>query len=246
MIELQNFYKVYSSKKNNFTVEDVSFKIEKGTIAALLGANGSGKSTILKAITNFHYPTKGKIFISDNNHNIYDSILDSQKIMQLVGYVPEISLLPKDMFVFEFLKYCAELHFDDLKKQKTSLDYVIQKCSLEKVLKQKIKTLSKGYAQRLSFAQAIIHNPPNLILDEPISGLDPLQIIQLRKLIIEVSKEKAILMSTHILQEVYSLCSKIFIMNNGKIVCEGSEDEIIKKTGKKNLEDSFLFLSKDF
>ncbi len=239
MIELQSFYKIYP----NFAVQNVSFKIEKGTIAALLGSNGSGKSTILKAISNFHYPTQGNVLLSDNNNNIFDLNKNPEKAMNLVGYVPEIPILPKDMFVFEFLNYCANLHFDDLKKQKLAIENVIQECSLEKVLKQKIKNLSKGYAQRVSFAQAIIHNPPNLILDEPISGLDPSQIIQLRKLILELSKQKAILMSTHILQEVYSLCSKIFIMNEGKFVCEGTENEIIKKTGKKNLEEAFLSLS---
>lgn len=241
MIELQNFYKSYSSPKKDYAVEDVSITIPNGTIAALLGVNGSGKSTIIKAITGFHYPTKGKIFLSDLTGNKISVESDKDKIMEYAGYVPEISILPPDMYVYEFLEYCAKLH--SIKDVKIAVDTVVEKCSLSKVLKQKIKTLSKGYKQRVSFAQAIIHNPPNLILDEPISGLDPAQIIQLRKLIEELSKDKAILISTHILQEVYSLCSKVYIINKGKLVIGGTEKEIIEYSKEIDLEKAFLKLS---
>ena len=241
MIELQNFYKSYSSPKKDYAVKDVSLTIPNGTIAALLGVNGSGKSTIIKAITGFHYPTKGKIFLSDLTGNKISVESDKEKIMEYAGYVPEISILPPDMYVYEFLEYCAKLH--SIKDVKIAVDTVVEKCSLSKVLKQKIKTLSKGYKQRVSFAQAIIHNPPNLILDEPISGLDPAQIIQLRKLIEELSKDKAILISTHILQEVYSLCSKVYIINKGKLVIGGTEKEIIEYSKETDLEKAFLKLS---
>ena len=241
MIELQNFYKSYSSPKKDYAVKDVSLTIPNGTIAALLGVNGSGKSTIIKAITGFHYPTKGKIFLSDLTGNKISVESDQEKIMEYAGYVPEISILPPDMYVYEFLEYCAKLH--SIKDVKIAVDTVVEKCSLSKVLKQKIKTLSKGYKQRVSFAQAIIHNPPNLILDEPISGLDPAQIIQLRKLIEELSKDKAILISTHILQEVYSLCSKVYIINKGKLVIGGTEKEIIEYSKETDLEQAFLKLS---
>ena len=241
MIELQNFYKSYSSPKKDCAVEDVSITIPNGTIAALLGVNGSGKSTIIKAITGFHYPTKGEIFLSDLSGNKISVESDKEKIMEYAGYVPEISILPPDMYVYEFLEYCAKLH--SIKDVKIAVDSVVEKCSLSKVLKQKIKTLSKGYKQRVSFAQAIIHNPPNLILDEPISGLDPAQIIQLRKLIEELSKDKAILISTHILQEVYSLCSKVYIINKGKLVIGGTEKEIIEYSKETDLEKAFLKLS---
>ena len=241
MIELQNFYKSYSSPKKDYAVKDVSLTIPNGTIAALLGVNGSGKSTIIKAITGFHYPTKGKIFLSDLTGNKISVESDQEKIMEYAGYVPEISILPPDMYVYEFLEYCAKLH--SIKDVKIAVDSVVEKCSLSKVLKQKIKTLSKGYKQRVSFAQAIIHNPPNLILDEPISGLDPAQIIQLRKLIEELSKDKAILISTHILQEVYSLCSKVYIINKGKLVIGGTEKEIIEYSKETDLEKAFLKLS---
>ena len=126
---------------------------------------------------------------------------------------------------------------------KAPLESVIKECSLEKFLDKKIKTLSKGQQQRVSFAQAIIHNPPNLVLDEPISGLDPAQIIQMRDLIKKLAKNKAILMSTHILQEVYSLCDTLYVMNNGAIVAQGTEAQIVKDTGSKDLEAAFLKLS---
>lgn len=240
MIELQNFNKSYTTKNKTFAVENVSFLIPKGSITALLGANGSGKSTIIKAITGFHFPTSGNVLLSSDSEKI-DVIFSKEKIMDYVGYVPEISLLPSDMLVYDFLVYCANIH--NLSDVKKAVDSVVKKCSLSKVLKQKIKTLSKGYQQRLSFAQAIIHNPPNLVLDEPISGLDPAQIIQLRDLIKELSKDKAILMSTHILQEVYSLCDQILVISDGKLVARGTEKEIIAQSGKKTLEEAFLKLA---
>lgn len=241
MIELQNFYKSYTFKDQNYAVEDISFKIPSGTVSALLGVNGSGKSTIIKAITGFHYPTKGQVTLTDNQGQSIDVVSNQNRIMEFVGYVPEISILPSEMYVYEFLEYCARLH--QLSDSKKAIDSVVEKCSLGKVLKQKIKTLSKGYKQRLSFAQAIIHNPPNLIFDEPVSGLDPAQIIQLRDLIKELSKDKAILLSTHILQEVYSICTDIYIINKGKLVYGGTEKEILKETGEKTLEQAFLKIS---
>jgi len=244
MIELQGFYKSYSSSKKSFAVEDVSFTIPEGTVTALLGANGSGKSTIIKAVTGLHYPTKGNIILTDNSGNSISVENNPQEIMKYAGYVPELPVLPGDMYVMDFLEYCARIH--SIENTKAAIEYVVEKCTLAKVLKQKIKTLSKGYLQRLSFAQAIIHNPPNLILDEPISGLDPAQIMQLRQLITELSKDKAILMSTHILQEVYSLCSQILIIKDGKLVCGGTEQDILKTSGEKSLEQAFLKLSGGF
>lgn len=241
MIELQNFSKKYS-KKNDYAAENVSLKIESGTITGLIGPNGSGKSTIMKAICGIHYATEGKITISDSKTeiNTYDF---PEKIHNLIGYVPENPLLPPEMSVSSFLDYAGQTHglseqqLDEAKKN------VIKECNLEKFLHKKIKTLSKGQKQRVSFAQALIHNPPNLILDEPISGLDPAQILQMRELILKLSKEKAILMSTHILQEVFSLCTNLYILNEGKIVAQGTEEEIVKANNAKNLEDCFIKLT---
>ena len=212
--------------------------VENGSITGLLGVNGSGKTTILKAICGFHFPTGGTINIDG-----IDIEEAPEKVMALVGYVPEIPQLPVNMTVTDFLNYAGESHGLKAGPLESALKNVIKECSLEKFLDKKIKTLSKGQQQRVSFAQAIIHNPPNLILDEPISGLDPAQIIQIRDLIKKLSKTKAILMSTHILQEVYSLCSKLYVMNNGEIVAQGTEEEIVKSSGTKDLEQAFLKLS---
>ena len=147
------------------------------------------------------------------------------------------------MRVNEFLQYAAETHNIPKEEINEACDLVIKECTLDKFLSKKIRNLSKGQQQRVSFAQAIIHNPPNLILDEPISGLDPAQIIQMRDLIKKLSKTKAILMSTHILQEVRSLCSDIYIMSNGNITANGTEEQIQKAAGTKTLEEAFIKLT---
>jgi len=237
MIELIDFSKSYS-KKNDFAVKNVSLKVEAGSITGLIGPNGSGKSTILKAICGIHFPTKGNILINNT-----DTKIAPEEIHNLIGYVPENPCLPPEMTVSSFLTYAGETHGLCGNVLEESKQIVISECSLEKFLSKKIKTLSKGQKQRVSFAQALIHNPPNLILDEPISGLDPAQILQMRQLISKYSKTKAIIMSTHILQEIYSLCSNLYILNEGTIVAQGTEEQIIKDHNSKNLEECFIKLT---
>ena len=237
MIELDNFSKEYKG----FAVENVSLKIKDGEITGLLGPNGSGKTTIIKAICGFHFPTQGRITITAPDGSRFNTEDSPELCMKYIGYVPEIPLLPKDMRVNEFLSYAAETHgCTDISQ---ALSEVTKSCTLEKFLTKKIRTLSKGQQQRVSFAQAIIHNPPNLILDEPISGLDPAQIIQMRELIKKLAKTKAVLMSTHILQEVRSLCSDIYIMSNGQLTAKGSEEEISKAARTASLEEAFIKLT---
>lgn len=242
MIELKNFSKSYSSK-SDFAAKEVSLTIPDGSITGLLGPNGSGKTTLIKAICGFHFPTQGSIKISSQEAPGFTTDENPELCMKYVGYVPEIPLLPKDMRVKDFLIYAAESHGIEKEKIGEACKFVIKECSLENFQYKKIRTLSKGQQQRVSFAQAIIHNPPNLILDEPISGLDPAQIIQMRDLIKKLSKTKAILMSTHILQEVRSLCDNLYIMSSGKITASGTEEEIIKKAGTKSLEEAFIKLT---
>jgi ABC-2 type transport system ATP-binding protein len=242
MIELKNFSKSYSSKVDP-AAADVSLTIADGCITGLLGPNGSGKTTIMKAICGFHFPTKGSITITAPDGSSFSTDENPEFCMKYIGYVPEIPLLPKDMRVLDFLHYAADTHGIAKEKTEEACVLVIKECSLEKLLSKKIKTLSKGQQQRVSFAQAIIHNPPNLILDEPVSGLDPAQILQMRDLIKKLSKTKAVLMSTHILQEVRSLCDNLYIMSNGKITASGSEDEIINQAGMKSLEEAFIKLT---
>lgn len=241
MIELTNFSKSYN--KSTPAAADISLTIADGSITGLLGPNGSGKSTIMKAICGFHFPTKGRITITAPDGTSFTTDENPELCMKYTGYVPEIPLLPKDMRVLEFLRYAADTHSIPKEKTKEACDFVINECSLEKLLTKKIKTLSKGQQQRVSFAQAIIHNPPNLILDEPISGLDPAQILQMRDLIKKLSKTKAILMSTHILQEVRSLCDNLYIVSEGKITASGTEEEITKQAGTKSLEEAFIKLT---
>lgn len=242
MIELKSFSKSYSSKSAP-AASDISLTIADGSITGLLGPNGSGKTTIMKAICGFHFPTSGSITISSLDGTSFTTNDNPELCMKYTGYVPEIPLLPKDMRVLEFLRYAADTHLIPKEKTKEACDLVINECSLEKLLTKKIKTLSKGQQQRVSFAQAIIHNPPNLILDEPISGLDPAQILQMRDLIKKLSKTKAILMSTHILQEVRSLCDNLYIVSEGKITASGTEEEITRQAGTKSLEEAFIKLT---
>jgi len=235
MIKVENFCKTYSSKKDSFAVKNVSISVEKGHICALLGPNGSGKTTIIKALCGFHYPDSGTVFIDD-----IDVYKNPEMIMNNLGYVPEVSILPGDMIVYEFLEYCGKIHGLEKENLKSAITKISKQCSITKILGKKIKTLSKGYQQRVSFAQALIHNPQNLILDEPVSGLDPAQIVQMRSLIKELSETKAILMSTHLLQEVYSLCTEICIINNGELVAAGTESEILAKANVKTLDEAFV------
>ena len=242
MIELKSFSKSYSSK-SDFAAKDVSLTVPDGSITGLLGPNGSGKTTLIKAICGFHFPTQGSIKISSQEAPDFTTDDNPELCMKYIGYVPELPLLPKDMRVLDFLRYAADTHGIPKEKTEEACQLVIKECSIEKLLSKKIKTLSKGQQQRVSFAQAIIHNPPNLILDEPVSGLDPAQILQMRDLIKKLSKTKAVLMSTHILQEVRSLCDSLYIMSSGKITASGSEEQIIKDAGTKSLEEAFIKLT---
>ena len=230
MIEVKDFCKEYKShSKSSFTVQNVSFSVQKGQITALVGPNGSGKTTVLKAICGFHYPKTGSILIDG-----VDITTEPQKAMELCGYVPELSCLPPDMKVYDFLLYAAKNHGLNRAQAQKRIEELSKDFSLSDFLHNRIKILSKGQQQRVSFAQALLHNPPNLILDEPISGLDPAQILSLRKYIKQLAKDKSILISTHILSEVNQLCSSAFIMHQGKLYgvnkLDNIESEFIKIT----------------
>lgn len=232
MIEVQDFCKEYKShSKSTFKVHNVSFTVKQGEITALVGPNGSGKSTVLKAICGFHYPLSGNIFIDST-----DITQCPEKAMELCGYVPEISCLPPDLTVKEFLIYAAKGHMLTKEQALRRIQELSNDFSLSDFLNNKIKILSKGQQQRVSFAQALIQNPPNLILDEPISGLDPAQIRSLRQYISKLSKDKAILISTHILSEVNQLCSNAYIMHKGRLYTVNN---------LKNIEDEFIKITEE-
>ncbi|MCL2293691.1 MAG: ABC transporter ATP-binding protein [Spirochaetes bacterium] len=218
MIQAENIEKKYGS----FTaVEDISLSIGRGEIVGLLGPNGAGKTTIMKIFTGYHFPTKGKALI--NNYDVYS---DSLKVKKSIGYLPEMAPLYKDLTVYEYLQFICDVRKITKEKRKTEIERVVAECGLEQVIHRPIDKISKGYRQRTGLAQAIIHSPEILILDEPTTGLDPNQIIEIRKLIKKLGEHKTVILSTHILQEVDAVCNKVLIINRGKIVARGTAEEI--------------------
>lgn len=227
MIEVKNLTKKFG---NNTILDDIEFSVKKGEILGFLGPNGAGKTTTMKIITSFWSPTEGTINI--DGKNISENTINSRR---KIGYLPETVPLYEDMQVYEYLKFVAEargINKDEIKKR---IREVIENCGLREVLKKPIEELSKGYRQRVGLAQAIMHNPEILILDEPTTGLDPNQIVEIRKLIKELGKEKTVIFSTHILGEVSAVCDRAIIINKGKIVGEGSPEELAKKAGGKEI-----------
>ena len=229
MIKLQDLTKDYGELR---AVDHINLEIHDGEILGMLGPNGAGKSTTLKMITCYFEPTEGNIFV--DNYNVLDN---SREIRKMIGYLPENNPLYLEMTVYDYLEYVAEIR--EIADFKHRLKEVIDKCGLHGVISKPINTLSKGYKQRVGIAQAIIHNPKILILDEPTSGLDPNQIMEIRELIKELGKEKTLIISSHILQEVQAVCDRIVIINKGKIVADGSADELksnIQNKTKLSLE----------
>ena len=218
MIKVENIDKIYGRFK---AVDNVSFHIGKGEIVGLLGPNGAGKTTIMKILTGYHYPTHGTAIL--NGYSIYDDLL---KVKESTGYLPEMAPLYDDLTVIEYLDFMADIRKIPKNRKKAEIDRVIQECGLGPVVYRVISKLSKGYRQRTGLAQAIIHSPDILILDEPTTGLDPNQIIEIRKLICDIGREKTVILSTHILQEVEAVCNRVLILNHGRIVAEGSPDTI--------------------
>ena len=218
MIELQNLVKDYGSLR---AVDTINFSIKEGEILGFLGPNGAGKSTTLKMITCFLTPTSGNIQIGELN------VLEhSKEIRKMIGYLPEHNPLYLEMTVFDYLKFVSEVREISEENFKKILMKTIKKCGLSEVISRPIKTLSKGFRQRVGIAQAIIHDPKILILDEPTSGLDPNQIVEIRALIKELGREKTLIISSHILQEVQAVCDRIVIINKGKIVGQGTTEEL--------------------
>ncbi|MCP4179785.1 MAG: ATP-binding cassette domain-containing protein [bacterium] len=222
MIHVKNLTKKFSS----FTaVDNISFKIKPGEVVGFLGPNGAGKSTTMRMITGYYAPTAGNINLG--NINVIKHPIEAKKH---IGYLPENSPAYKDMIPIDFLKFSASLRGIKRSERKDAIDRVVSICNLESVLYQQIETLSKGFLQRVCLAQAIIHDPPYLILDEPTDGLDPNQKQGIRKLIKEMGENKTILISTHILEEVNACCSRVIVISKGKIVADGTEEHLKKKS----------------
>ena len=214
---VENIVKKYGSQ---IALNGVSFEINKGELVGLIGPNGAGKSTLLKIITGFIPPDSGEVSI--NNINIKDNPM---WVKRIIGYLPENNPLYTDMYVREYLIHVAGFYKGRINK-KSRLEQIIFETGLIAESHKKISELSKGFRQRVGIAQALIHDPEILILDEATSGLDPNQIIEIRTLISKVGKEKIILLSTHILQEVAAICDKVLIIRKGNIVANVKADEI--------------------
>jgi ABC-2 type transport system ATP-binding protein len=219
-IRLENVTRLFGEQR---AVDDISFEVKTGEIVGFLGPNGAGKTTTMKMITGFLTPSAGKIFINDRP--IWEN---PEEIKKITGYLPENNPLYHDMYVTDYLEYVAELQ----QMEKTAIEQrvieMVVVCGLDREKHKKIGELSKGYRQRVGLAQALIHDPQILILDEPTTGLDPNQIIEIRNLIKEAGKEKTVILSTHILPEVEAMSDRILIINEGKIVADGSSENLRK------------------
>jgi ABC-2 type transport system ATP-binding protein len=217
-IKLENLTKVYGYQK---AVDDISFEVKTGEILGFLGPNGAGKTTTMKAITCYLTPDEGDVKIGGAS-----VLLNPEKVKKHIGYLPENNPLYADMPVIDYLRFVAELQNIPQDKIRGRIWEMITICGLKGEKHKKIRELSKGYKQRVGLAQALIHDPQILILDEPTTGLDPNQIVEIRELIRKIGKEKTVILSSHILAEVEATCDRIIIINKGKIVADGTSDEL--------------------
>jgi len=218
MIKIENLVKTFGAKR---AVDGVSFAVERGEVLGFLGPNGAGKSTTMRMVTGFMPPTSGKVAVG--GFDVVDSPIEAKR---LIGYLPENAAAYPDMTVQGFLSFAAELRGLTGKNKKQAVARVVERCFLESVLRQSIDTLSKGYRHRTCLAQALIHDPQVLIMDEPTDGLDPNQKHEVRNLIRELGKSKAIVFSTHILEEVDAACTRAIIIDRGRIVANGTPQEL--------------------
>ena len=214
MIEVKNLTRYYGTRQ---AINNISFQIEKGEVVGFLGPNGAGKSTTMNIISCILAASSGSAKI-----NGFDTFEQSLEIRKIIGYLPETPPLYSDMIVSDYLNFAAGIRGVDTKRISSSVDRVIEKCSLKDVGHRIIGRLSKGYQQRVGLAQAMVHDPEILILDEPTIGLDPIQIIEIRKLIQELTAEHTIILSSHILPEINQICKRVIIINDGEIAAVDS------------------------
>ena len=234
-IEVSSVTKLYDSQK---ALNEISFSVNKGSIVGFLGPNGAGKSTMMKILTGFINPTEGVVLV--NGINVLENPIEAQKN---IGYLPENNPLYTEMYVKEYLQFQAATY----KVAKENVSKIIEKVGLMPEVHKKIGQLSKGYQQRVGLAAALLHNPEVLILDEPTTGLDPNQLVDIRALIKEVGKDKTVLFSTHIMQEVEAVCDRVIIIKKGLIVVDkllkeirSNQNQIIEVTFDYKLEEQFI------
>ena len=226
-IEVQNISKSYGTQK---ALDNISFSIKKGEIVGFLGPNGAGKSTLMKILTTFISADEGVALVND-----YDVINNPKAVQLSIGYLPEHNPLYLDLYVREYLAFNAEIY----KIAKSRIEEVIQLTGLELECHKKIGQLSKGYRQRVGLATALLHNPAVLILDEPTTGLDPNQLVEIRNVIKNVGKDKTVFLSTHIMQEVEAICDRVIIIDKGKIVTDKKLDKLVSDEKEQIIEVEF-------
>ncbi|MBX0331647.1 gliding motility-associated ABC transporter ATP-binding subunit GldA [Pontibacter sp. HSC-14F20] len=211
-VEVKNLTKIFGSQR---AVDDISFSVGQGQILGFLGPNGAGKSTTMKIATCYLPPTSGTVLV-----NGYDVVQDSIAVRRSVGYLPEHNPLYLDMYVHEYLQFVASVYGLKGRQSKERVQEMVELCGLTLEQGKKIGALSKGYRQRVGLAQALVHEPQVLILDEPTTGLDPNQIVEIRALIKRIGQDKTVIFSTHIMQEVTAICDRVVIINRGKLVAD--------------------------
>jgi ABC-2 type transport system ATP-binding protein len=226
MIHVLNLSRSYGTFK---AVDDVSFEVGKGQIVGLLGPNGAGKTTLMKMLTGYHFPATGSIQIAG-----FDLMDQTQQAQALIGYLPESSPVYPDLTVREYLEFMAGVRGIDPALRGAAIDRALERTDASAFVNKVASHLSKGQRQRVGLAQAILADPAILILDEPTSGLDPHQILEFRQLIQNIGREKTVILSTHIMQEVEAICERVLIMNRGKIVAEGKAVDIAKDLQGEN------------
>ena len=219
MIKVKDLSKNYGPVE---AVKSISFDLKDGEVIGFLGANGAGKTTTLKMMTGYLVPTEGSITV-----NGMDIIKDTHSIQEQIGYLPELNPLYSEMRVYDYLEFLAAIRDVRGSQFKESLARVVEQCGLKGVVHKNISDCSKGYKQRIGLAAAMIHDPKILILDEPVTGLDPNQIIEIRSLIRSLGKEKLVFMSSHILQEIQATVDRIIIINEGEVVANGTNEELM-------------------
>jgi ABC-2 type transport system ATP-binding protein len=227
MIEVEQLAKSYGFAQ---ALKGVTFTVQKGEVIGFLGPNGAGKSTTMKILTGYLLPTSGRASVAG-----HDVVADSVAARRCIGYLPETTPLYGEMRVDEYLRFCAEIRGIPADRQRVAIGRAVERCALQRVLGKNIVELSKGYKQRVGLAQAIVHEPPVLVLDEPTSGLDPNQIVEVRSLIEQLGKEHTVILSTHYLQEVEKSCTRVIIIDQGRIVADGTQAQITAAHGGASL-----------
>jgi ABC-2 type transport system ATP-binding protein len=227
MIKIKNVTKYFG---NNKAIDDVSFEINRGEIIGFLGPNGAGKTTTMRMIAGFMTPDKGSISIGG-----VSVITNSIEAKKKIGYLPENNPLYRDMLVSEFLELAANLNNIPLEEKKEAMDFAVASVGIEKIFNKPIAELSKGYKQRVGIAATIIHRPEVIIMDEPTEGLDPNQRTDMRSLIKKLAEKHTIIISTHVMQEAAAMCNRLIVIKAGKIVADGTAEELSKKAHSSNV-----------